>query len=262
MSKENSLEDWRVIDKRFVAFLDIMGFKDMVARNSLIEVYKKMAELSIYTTGISQADFSKDKIHQTMFSDSIILFSKDDSNEAAYALTYAVRYIMCRAIGLKLGIKGGIAFGELTVDQGRQVYCGQPLIDAYLLEEELQYYGVVLHHTAEEKVLSLPHPFPKLNFFNMPTKLRQGIVNHINVNWFDLARNVREQQGYNLHQYLNAIKLTVSGAPRRYLDNTMEALVEEEKNYKKILEEVELADKLKQQIEAKPMLENLSVNQG
>ena len=248
----NNLEGWKVTDKRFVAILDVMGFKDMVARSSHEDVLNKLRELSRYTMATTMSDYGKGKLHIVIFSDSIIVFSKDDSAEAAYAFTFAVRFIMCNAIKVKLGIKGGMAFGKLTVDPVHQLYFGQPLIDAYLLEEELQYYGVVLHHTAEEKILPLPNHYAKLNFFNMPTKLRQCVVNHMNVNWFDLARNV-ENHGYNIHQYLNAIRFTVSGAPRRYLDNTLEALAKEEENYKGIVAETKMAEQIKRQIEAKTL---------
>lgn len=233
----NLLEGWKITDNRFVAFLDILGFKDLVARYSHEDVLKKLMELSAHTNYIENTEFSKDKIYITKFSDSIIIFSWDDSYDSVFEFIYAVRYIMCRVIELKLGVKGGMAFGKITVDSNSQLYFGQPLIDAYLLEEELQYYGVILHHTAEEKILSItvpPNSGFKFNFMQIPTKLRQGTVNHLNVNWFDLARNVKNK-GYDLRKYLNDIKLTVSGAPRRYLDNTMEALEQEEKIYNGIL---------------------------
>ncbi len=250
--KQDNIKDWKVTDERFVAYLDIMGFKDLVARSSHEIVLNKLRHLSSHVNYLAMPEWSRGKIHTTWFSDSIIVFSKDDSSEAADAFIYAVRYLMCRALESGLCIKGGMAFGKLTVDLDKQLYFGQPLIDAYLLEEDLQYYGVIVHHTAERKILPLPNQYARLNFFNMPTKLRQGVVNHMNVNWFDLARNV-ERHGYNLRHLLNEIKLTVSGAPRRYLDNTLEALAREEENYKEIVEETKKAEQIMRQIGAKPL---------
>lgn len=225
----NTLEGWKTTDKRFVAFLDIMGFKDMVARSSHKDVLDKLSGLSLLAIASMFTNLAKNNIYVTIFSDSIIVFSKDGSTEASDAFIYTVRALFCRILALKMGMKGGIAFGELTVDPTLQLYFGQPLIDAYLLEEELQYYGAVLHHTAEEKILTLDSRLWP-NFVLMPTKLRQGIVKHINLSWFSLANNVKDT-GFDVIKYLNEIKLTVSGAPRRYVDNTMEAIAEMKSKY-------------------------------
>ena len=37
---------WKVNDRRFVCFLDIMGFKDYIARTKHEDVYKTMKNLS------------------------------------------------------------------------------------------------------------------------------------------------------------------------------------------------------------------------
>jgi len=44
--KTTNKKPWNLTDKRFVCFLDIMGFKDLVMRNSHDEIYKMLNELS------------------------------------------------------------------------------------------------------------------------------------------------------------------------------------------------------------------------
>lgn len=229
MSVINALEGWKLTNNRFVAFLDIMGFKDMVARSSHQEILEKLIGLSAIANTTKTKGWMKNNIHITIFSDSIIVFSKDDSYEAADIFIWVVRFLICRIIEFKMGVKGGIAFGELTVNPALQLYFGQPLIDAFQLEEELQYYGVVLHHTAEAKIIKLDSKIMP-NFAVFPTKLRQGTISHMNLSWFSLANNVKDT-GFDAKRLLNAIKLTVSGAPRRYIDNTVEAIAEMEKRY-------------------------------
>ena len=46
MTEERNMEDWNITDERFIVFLDIMGFKDFVARKSHKEVYDMMVRLS------------------------------------------------------------------------------------------------------------------------------------------------------------------------------------------------------------------------
>ena len=49
-------------------------------------------------------------------------------------------------------IKGALAKGTVACDESKQLYFGKALLDAYLLEENVQYYEIVVHHSAEEQV--------------------------------------------------------------------------------------------------------------
>lgn len=51
----------------------------------------------------------------------------------------------------KIPFRGSIAYGEMTVDLENSIFFGQPLIDAYLLGEQLQSYGIACHASAEKK---------------------------------------------------------------------------------------------------------------
>ena len=76
---------WEYTCKRFVAFLDIMGFKDMVSRIEPIKLYNKLKKFrsAIYKS-VRMIDESK--IKPIIFSDSIMLVSKDCSRESQKAL--------------------------------------------------------------------------------------------------------------------------------------------------------------------------------
>jgi len=41
--------------------------------------------------------------------------------------------------------EGGEAFGNMTLTS-KSIFFGQPLVDAYLLQEELNFYSVVIPH--------------------------------------------------------------------------------------------------------------------
>ena len=91
-----------ILNNRFVVFLDIMGFKDRVARNSADELYKELTDFNKDITTIINSSFvlkPKEEIKQddnselkliskketeegiilAQFSDSIVLFSSDNS---------------------------------------------------------------------------------------------------------------------------------------------------------------------------------------
>lgn len=46
MAKEGSKTKWEIKDTRFVAFLDILGFKDLVYRKTHDEIYTLLTTIS------------------------------------------------------------------------------------------------------------------------------------------------------------------------------------------------------------------------
>ena len=197
--------------ERIVAFLDIMGFKDMVARH--FEAIKdKLEKLSSFI-----GETMDENYQYMIFSDSIILYAKSEGMEVFKSLLTKVSKIIEKSISLGLPIKGAIAKGECTVSLGyKPFFFGQPIIDAYTLEENVVLYGVVLHNTVENMALELSEEnFDFVFDYNVP--LKGGNSNHFVLNWF--GKNV----GQN-HSNLLAIRTTVSDSPRRYIDNTLKCI--------------------------------------
>jgi len=231
---------WNPVCKRFVAFLDIMGFKDFVARNSHEKIAVEMLKVDNHIKEISKSNglISSDSIIVTTFSDSIIIFSKDESIPSYIDFCSVVGKLFCKIIGDSLPVKGGIAYGDITVNQSRQIYFGQPIIDAYLLEEEVNYYGIAVHNSVEEyrrkfstDEIPLVTILDKLVEFKTP--LKSGNIEHYNLCWFDYALNEVYKDGREkkiavakriLNGIVNRYKISVSGNPRRYIDNTKDVI--------------------------------------
>lgn len=81
MANEKSESNWQPTSKRFITFLDIMGFKALVLRSSHKEIYDLLYELSHLRFFVENVPSSTDvkgaEIYTASFSDSIILFSKN-----------------------------------------------------------------------------------------------------------------------------------------------------------------------------------------
>lgn len=194
--------------ERIVAFLDIMGFKDMVARH-FMAIKDKLEKLSTFIGETMDDDYQ-----YMIFSDSIILYARSGGIEVFKSLLSKVSSIIEKSIALGLPIKGAIAKGECTVSLGyKPFFFGQPIIDAYTLEEDVVLYGVVFHNTVEKMAREVGET--SKNFvFDYPVPLKGGSSNHYILNWFggDIENNKAN---------LLAIRLTVSDSPRRYIDNTL-----------------------------------------
>ena len=202
---------------RFVVFLDIMGFKNMVARQEHQEVLEKLQllqkEISFYV-GLHKHI----NIQLAQFSDSIVLFSQDASSESFVALSDIAAAIMMTAIQQGIPLKGAIAKGKVTCDIPKQLFFGQALIDAYLLEENIKYYGVVVHHTAElDAKNDIQH------FRDIKTYLKSGQISHYELNWYNKKLSGQEEQ-LSVEQCLAKIRQTVSDEPRKYIDNTLQII--------------------------------------
>lgn len=195
--------------ERIVAFLDIMGFKDMVARH-FNDIKEKLEALSKFIGTTMDEDYQ-----YMIFSDSIILYAKSGDLNVFRSLLQKVSGIIEKSIELGLPIKGAIAKGVCTVSMGYKPFLfGQPIIDAYTLEEDVVLYGVVFHNTVEKQAEDLASIDNDYVFdYNVP--LKGGKSSHFVLNWFgsDIGKNIEK---------LKAIRYTVSDLPRRYIDNTLQ----------------------------------------
>lgn len=198
---------------RIVSFLDIMGFKDMVARQEETKIKEKLETLSRF---ISENVSEESGMQFSIFSDSIILFSKDDSFSSFEWIVKLTGKIVKESIKQGLPIKGAIASGMCTVSQGvKPFYFGQPIVDAYQLEENIVLYGVAMHHTVESLSEQLSQNGGVV--FDYLLSLKKGVSNHYVLDWFS---DSRDESINNLLK----IRHTVSDSPRRYIDNTMNCI--------------------------------------
>lgn len=237
---------WNPTCERFVAFLDIMGFRDRVYREShedvrkmlkslrpTIKVFEDLAKSTIRIFQL-KAKLEDTKIPEptvilpVSFSDSIILVASDKSINSLSELINYIKIIIFEAISEGIPMKGSISCGEMTADKDNSLFFGRPLIDAFELQNELQLYGVILHHTVEKCLseLNITKNFEKYDIFKYPVPMKSGKITHYLVDWtLDLFSD-NEFTGHNIEDVISTFgsKLynNVSGKPRIYVDNTLD----------------------------------------
>ena len=115
---EKRKNDWEVIAMRYVAYIDIMGFKDMVARKEPFEIYNILEDAITVTNNALKAQLTvKSNLTQfTTFSDSILIFSKDDSFDSLYSIIFNVSTITSNLLVKGIPHKGAIAYGNMAID--------------------------------------------------------------------------------------------------------------------------------------------------
>lgn len=225
--------NWKPTEKRFIAFFDILGFKDLIQRNSHEDIYNKLTSISkikVDTEKILNGEINnsiiekQERIKTASFSDSIILFTKNDSIPSFEYFLVAVNTFFTKVILSGIPIKGAMAHGELSINQSQQIYFGQPLIDAYQLEEDVNYFGVVAHNSIDKYILELKgknrlsEVVEELTI-EFQTPMKYGDIFHRNINWINYYKEYSNE--INIRSVIEKFRITSSGSPRKYIDNTL-----------------------------------------
>lgn len=154
-----------MIGNRYVAMIDILGFKNMMAEKGLrtivniirelidkVEKYESSISLSRRDVGgwkTRSVEFHFDKIH---FSDTIICWTKpfnNDDLDDEYLITKSflsgIAHIIFWGFIKDIPLRVGIGFGESYIDIAEGIIAGQAIIDAYEAEKVQEWVGGAFH---------------------------------------------------------------------------------------------------------------------
>ncbi|WP_047544855.1 hypothetical protein [Psychroserpens sp. Hel_I_66] len=219
---------WKKTDNRFVAFFDILGFKDMVQTKTHSQILKTLEQLKTYVEKLegiewgeeqekkSKLKIAKNQTRSVTFSDSFMFFSKKDTIEDFSKIIVDSWFFLKKAAKLKIAVKASISFGEITVDFDKNLFFGQPIIDAYLLHEDLNMLGVILDHKAENQMKT----YDKNVMLNNSLKFRK-----VNLKYGSVTHTILGSNSVKiLEEFIELFKemyTITSGKPRIYIDNTV-----------------------------------------
>jgi hypothetical protein len=227
--------EWLPTCNRYVAYIDIMGFKDMIARMPHNEIYKTMMKVAYSKAAnevMSCVESDATLVKTTTYSDSIMIYSRDESNDSLKAFMSTVSGLAYDLlVECCIPYKGSVAFGLMTLDITNSIFFGQPLIDAYLLQEELYFYGIIIHGSAEQKMKDSNSTMDYVIEFSCP--LKNGHSNHFSVRPEGFISNDLTYEHYKeeIFDSIKKLRYKTSGYLRKYIDNT-EQYLEYIKNFK------------------------------
>lgn len=134
--------------EHFIAFLDILGFKELITREGCDMIYKIFDE--IHSRSIGRMNYNGvqieayNNIYHKILSDSVIVFIDAEIDDA-----FAALLDICSRLQVSLAnrdnpilLRGGIAKGPLYYED--DIIYGQGLTDAYLLESKLAKYPRII----------------------------------------------------------------------------------------------------------------------
>ncbi|MFA5055705.1 MAG: hypothetical protein WC562_05965 [Dehalococcoidia bacterium] len=154
---------------RSVAFLDVLGFKQLVnstsaeelglaytaASNNLGRLIRPLMEPGKEPTFFPSRDLEKPYCIKHTFSDSIILVSHDDTEQSALELLiYTLRVVQTLMVQ-KFLVRGGVSFGDMYINIKDAIFVGKALTEAWELEEKQEWAGVTINNNLESKFPSI-----------------------------------------------------------------------------------------------------------
>jgi hypothetical protein len=214
---------WKDTAYRYIAFFDILGFKEMVLRNSHESIKKKLLLLNTEVNELEKKMIALKKVNPdyhpikiSLFSDSIVIFSHDNTKNSLALTIAASQIILAFALNNKIPIKGALSYGEVTADFKRALFFGKAIIDAYLLQDELLLYGAIFHHSIEKQINKIQY-IDELSFGEYCCPLKNGNVNHLLIKNDLISFLYRNEFGRGMI----GLKEMSSGHQRKYVDNSI-----------------------------------------
>jgi hypothetical protein len=137
--KENMRITDQLSENKYVAFIDVLGFKNLVeSKGDNLNSY-----FDIVTHAIEEFKNSDFPIESQLVSDSTILATKK-SEDGLKQLLYAVQTIQSKCAMENIWLRGAITIGEIYFNSEKNIVVGKGLSDAYILESQEKFPRVVI----------------------------------------------------------------------------------------------------------------------
>ncbi len=137
--------------KRAFLYIDILGFKNMVLSKS-----SKIDQIFTIFDGLNV--FKHPALQVVVFSDTILVFNKEDNWPTHYFVTYLIEYyqqLFYRLSEINVYSKGIITLGEFNFNElsNFQAYYGEALIETYSDESQLEGFGLYIKNELNDEVV-------------------------------------------------------------------------------------------------------------
>lgn len=164
---------------RYLAYLDILGFKEMIENNTLqvIEgLYSTFEPSILYSMGRTNIDYllndyklsgtklapiETTNLNTLVISDSILIWTDDTNPNNFVQLVTTVKHHLHLSMKLGIPLRGAITYGQLSTKFGRHenspkqnsfaTLLGLPLTKAYVLENRSEWSGCVIDNSCIEE---------------------------------------------------------------------------------------------------------------
>jgi hypothetical protein len=186
-------------NRRFVAHIDILGMRAMMSRDAetawkvlsgLANVRDHLSQLQLSFIETARQERLGERVMVVMFSDTIVLFTKSESNEDLQSILIALGEFMHKAMLNFVPVRAGLVGGQFFFNIKESMYAGPALIEAYEIGEAAQWLGIVTTREIYEQSIQAGFKSGIADIVvaaNIPIK--SGSVAGFAVDWVSPVRN-------------------------------------------------------------------------
>jgi hypothetical protein len=149
VTKSPSISKTMINRRRWLAYLDLLGVKNLINNGNLINVVKIYEQAIDDLHGIVE-EKNTYGINSMWFSDTFIIYSEDDSSKSFSLLEQATRLFFDKLIISGIPVRGAISIGDLYTNKKKGVIVGDALVSAYEYGENQNWLGLLLTPNAIE----------------------------------------------------------------------------------------------------------------
>jgi len=152
----------------YVAFLDILGFSRIVAKDSFHERFE--AYIGIIRDAV---DYPRSSLEFEISSDSVVIYSNGLNLVHLQNLLTAISTISFRLLTeIQIPLRGAVSAGKywrFKSNDGHLMFSGAPIVDAVEFEKEQLWLGIMITPKMLENIPHTQELFAILNDFNNST---------------------------------------------------------------------------------------------
>ncbi|WP_368293694.1 hypothetical protein [Dehalobacter sp. TBBPA1] len=137
---------------RFLAFFDILGFRNLVNNHNLSDITSLMNDVFRSVLRFSNSVYDEDGVALSeqmvsflQFSDSIVFYTTGTKKEEFSRLVHVCKVFVYSCFVAGIPIRGSISKGEFYVDN--DLFFGKALIEAYENGERQQWVGAFINNS-------------------------------------------------------------------------------------------------------------------
>lgn len=192
--------------RRYIAFLDILGFKEFITATPLDQAVARMGYIFSFLPlaeclnklseidGVAHPDFTHKFVHRFSFSDSFVFATKDDSRDSLNSIIVSTAILTRHLFASVLPVRGAIVVGDADFVPHSEHMIGTGIVAAVELEQQQDWFGVALSPEIGnfDSVAARLHPRvqPLVSRYDVPLKDRI-LAGAAVINWrFNLYSHV------------------------------------------------------------------------
>lgn len=111
--------------------------------SDLADVRENLGKIHLRFLETAEQQMLAENVFSVMFSDTIVLFTKSDTNRDLRAILIATSEVLHKAMFNYVPVRAGVAHGLFFHNIEKSMYSGPALIEAYDISECAQWLGVV-----------------------------------------------------------------------------------------------------------------------